>query len=227
MPSGCQRISSTRVAAVLLLLGVGLVVGLAADRFTLPTVVVCGLLVIASLTWYSSVEATRVAIALLLVTPFIMVVPQFRPDQINYYAYCALALSVMAAITCVRARRIALDSGAVLLAVVLVSAVVTLVPAGSLTSSYGYLLWPVAMLAMYLLMLNSNVNNHVCLLSLVLGFSLIEAALGISQSLFHWPVFSLATPTLFETNRGVSASPCRGFLQRWRTVQVPSRTSTR
>ncbi|MEI8190715.1 MAG: O-antigen ligase family protein, partial [candidate division NC10 bacterium] len=93
----------------------------------------------------------------------------------------------------------------------LVSSLVTLLVGGALATGYWFALWPLTTLAVYLLLLNSAENGHSWLLSLIVAFSLIQALLGISQSLFHWPVFSLALPRLFESNRGPLGFILPGF----------------
>lgn len=185
------------------MLAVAAAVGAGAESFARPTSVLCALLMIASLTWYSPLGATRVALVMLFVTPFLVVIPQLKPDQVNYDALYGLAVLPVAIVICARSRRVALDSGAVLLVAILVSSLVTLLAGGELATGYGYLLWPLTTLAVYLLVLNSSEDGHRWLLIRIMSFALIEALLGISQSLLHWPVFTLAVPTLFETNRGL------------------------
>lgn len=198
-----RHLRTTRVVGFSALLAMAVAIGFGAQSLAAPTGVICALLAVGSLTWYSPLVAERVALVALFVTPFLAVMPELKPDQVNVAAYYGLAVVPIAVVICARARRIAFDSGAVLLAAVLVSSLVTLLADGGLTASYSYLVWPLTTLAVYLVVLNASENSHAWLMSLIVAFSFVEALLGVSQSLLHWPVFTLAAPALYETDRGL------------------------
>ena len=206
-----RHIRTTHLVGFFVLLAVAAALGVGAQSFARSTAVVCALLMVASLTWYSPLGATRVALIMLFVTPFLEVIPQLKPQQVNYSVYYGLAVFAVAVVICAKARRFAFDSGAVLLAAVLVSAFVTLLAGEALATDYGYVLWPLTTLAVYLLVLNSSEDGHSWLLILILAFSLSQSVLGISQSLLHWPVFSVAAPSLFESDRGMLGYVLPGF----------------
>ena len=206
-----RHIRTTHLVGFFVLLAVAAALGVGAQSFARSTAVVCALLMVASLTWYSPLGATRVALIMLFVTPFLEVIPQLKPQQVNYSVYYGLAVFAVAVVICAKARRFAFDSGAVLLAAVLVSALVTLLAGEALATDYGYVLWPLTTLAVYLLVLNSSEDGHSWLLILILAFSLSQSVLGISQSLLHWPVFSVAAPSLFESDRGLLGYALPGF----------------
>lgn len=206
-----RHLWTTRFVAFFVLLAVAAAVGVGSQSFARPIAALCALLTGAFLTWRSAQWATRVALLLLFVTPFLAVIPQLKPDQVNYSVYYCLFAVAVAIVICAKAQRIAFDSGAVLLVAILVSSLVTLLVGGALATGYWFALWPLTTLAVYLLLLNSAENGHSWLLSLIVAFSLIQALLGISQSLFHWPVFSLALPRLFESNRGPLGFILPGF----------------
>ena len=193
------------------LLAMAAAMGVGVQSFARPIGVICALFMVASLTWYSPSRATSVALVMLFVTPFLSVVPGLKPDQVNFGAFYGLAMVPVALVICARTRRFVFDSGAVLLAAILLSALVTLLAGEALVTGYSYLVWPITTLAVYLLVLNASKNSHTWLLALILSFSLIEALLGISQSLFKWPVFTLTIPTLLETNRGLLGYVVPGF----------------
>ena len=187
------------------------VVGAGAQSSTGPTAALCAMLTVAVVSWYSPQRATRVVLMLLFVTPFLMVTPQLRPDEFNYSAIFCLAAAPVAAVVCARARKFRLDSGALLLAIILLSAFVTLLTNGSLVSSYSYLLWPLTTLAVYLMVLNAAESAGRQLITALLAFALVEALLGLSQSLLQWPVFSFATPVLYTSDRGLLGYILPGF----------------
>ena len=168
-----------------------------------PTAVLCACLAVASLTWYSPLHATRVALAVMIVTPFVVVVPQLQPDRVNYSLLYAVIVLPVAIVVCARSPRLVFDSGAVFLTIILGSALVTLLMGDALYSDYGYLLWPVTTLAVYLIIQNAGRNLHRWVSGLILVFASVEAVVGISQSVLGWPVFPLALPALFQTDRGV------------------------
>jgi len=168
-----------------------------------PTAVLCACLAVASLTWYSPLHATRVALAVMIVTPFVVVVPQLQPDTVNYSLLYAVIVLPAAIVVCARSPRLVFDSGAVFLTIILGSALVTLLVDDALYSNYGYLLWPVTTLAVYLIIQNARRNVHRWVSGLILVFASVEAVIGISQSVLGWPVFPLALPALFQTDRGV------------------------
>jgi hypothetical protein len=168
-----------------------------------PTVILCTCIAIASLTWFSPAMATRAVLVLLVITPLLDVIPQLRPEDINYHLlYAALALPV-AVVVYARSSRPAFDSGALFLVIVLISALVTLLTESTLAADYGYLLWPATTLAVYLMVLNSRENLHRWLTGSVIGFAVVEAVCGISQSFVGWPVFSSVLPVLFRSDRGI------------------------
>jgi hypothetical protein len=88
---------------------------------------------------------------------------------------------------------------------VLVSGLVALAAGGDVVHNYAYLVWPITTLSFYLLLLSSPDDHHEWLIGLLVGFAAIEAVLGMSQSLFRWPVFTFASPDIFESDRGLLA----------------------
>jgi hypothetical protein len=198
-------------AAIAVVGAIAVAIGIGTATMVRPLILAVAVLVSASLTWFSPRLMARAALAMLFITPFLAVTPQLSPDQVNYSALYVVAVLPVSVVICATARRLTIDLGAALLVAALLSALITLLSNAVLVTQYQYMLWPLTTLAVYLLVLNSVDDLHRWLLGAICAFSLVEAFLGISQSFLGRPVFSLAAPVLFKTNRGLLGYVLPGF----------------
>jgi hypothetical protein len=96
-----------------------------------------------------------------------------------------------------------MDSGSLFLALLVVNALVTMTTNGAVTTEYSLLLWGLTALGLYLGLSALRDNPHALVTGALLTLACAEALIGLSQSLFGWPVFGLAAAELTVTDRGL------------------------
>ena len=143
-----------------------------------------------------------------------------HPEANNYEAYYALAIFAFA-VVCLLLRREAskIDVGTAFLTLILVNAVV-FIALTPLAYRYESLVFPLTALGLYALILNTESSRTApFLLFGTVALGVVEALLGISQSLFGHPVFSVVQPVMFVSARnplsylvpGVSRTAIQGI----------------
>jgi len=163
-------------------------------------------LLFVSLTFAARNVVRKAVVAALLLLPFTAAVNALHPELYNYSAYCSLALCAFTGAELASRRRPpSIDIGVVFLALVLVNAMVFLAvtPSGP---GYHPLVYPLAALAFYLLVTNTPLaKTRDLLLVGIIVLGVVQALIGLSQSLFGHPFFSMLTPVQFVSDRNYLA----------------------
>ena len=148
--------------------------------------------------------AARIFLCVLFLAPLLMVTPQADPINRNYVAYVAV-LGVLASLRGLPyAHGRLFDWPTCFLAWFCVSGVSTILTVG--VSRYQVLVIPLLSLVTYSVVRSMSAEDDArWFLNLFLAFVLLQSVLGILQSLTSWPVFSLATETLFTGPRNYVA----------------------
>ena len=161
---------------------------------------------VAALFVIATLVAPRVVRNVLMVTmflvPLIVAVSLLHREANNYQAYYALAISAFAVMYLLRRREAPkIDVGTAFLALVLPNAVV-FISMTPFAFRYESLIFPLLALGLYGLILNTKVSRTAALLLYgTVALGVVEALLGISQSLFGHPVFSVVQPIMFVSAR--------------------------
>lgn len=151
----------------------------------------------------------------LFVVPFTAIVPALHPKSQNYPAYYAVALVVFVATTILRRRRPpTIDVGVIFFAYLMCTWLV-LAASTPLARTYYPLITPVTELAIYVLVINRPFERtRPILLRGVVALGVVEATIGLSQSVLGRPTFTQVLPTLWTSDRGYVGYLLPGVLTR-------------
>jgi len=123
--------------------------------------------------------------------PFLVIFKFLRTDLINYNAYYSIIILIFVVFKLIAKTKIEID---IYLKFWLWYIFVTFIswPLTFIITNYGYLTYPFTAISLYILLrYYSNINDYKYFIKLFLLAASIQAALGISQSLFGLPIISL------------------------------------
>lgn len=175
--------ASLLVSAAALLLG-----ALLTGHTALAAILATALCILAIGMWTPAL-ARQAALVFLLLAPFASVTPFLKPSDHNWFAYTTLF--ALLALSVNLRRRQPLTRGLIFLLYALLNAAILVATTGSPAVSWQTtLVVPLAALAFYYLAFGSSQAGVTRFVNGFLAFAGVEAALGIMQSVFGWPVFA-------------------------------------
>lgn len=155
------------------------------------------------LAWALTTEAQRVALSVMLVSPFLSVFMPIRPDQYNYLAYSAMLVFVVGLVSLLK-RPSNLGLTVVYLTWFTVSAVYStwiIRP----TPIYSFLVSPLAMLGMFAIAVCADVSTRRAFIRGLVFMAVLQATLGVAQTLGDLPPFSIWGGRVFSEPRNYLA----------------------
>lgn len=144
----------------------------------------------------------RVALWLLFISQALMVIPWLRPQDLNYYAY-AIAAMVLSGTLAVLSGGIAWDRMWWFVGWLFLSAAYSTVSIGP-SPIYGLLVLPFGAAAAIMLLRHRRVNGEV-FLRLLLAFAVLQALLGLAQTLLDLKPFTALGSVIFSEPRNYLA----------------------